>query len=128
MINSKLKSELKLRRYTIKEFAEKVNISYTYANEIINGKKPINQIDLLRKISDFLGVPITYWFDDETKSVSIGSHNVVNGNNNKIEVQLNAEIERLKTEIEMLKVELRLKNELIESLRAHIKSLMRLDK
>lgn len=94
---------------------------------ILEGKRKL-ELEDIEKLANYFGLPITYWFDDDAKSVNIGSHNVVNGNNNKIEVQLNAEIERLKNEIEMLKVELRLKNELIDSLRAHIKSLMKLDK
>lgn len=94
---------------------------------ILDGKRKL-ELEDIEKLAIFFGLPVTYWFDDEVKNVTIASHNHINGNNNKIEVQLTAEIERLKTEIEMLKVELRLKNELIESLRAHIKSLMKLDK
>lgn len=126
MINNKIKNELKKRKVSYKELAQNINMSITGVNDLL--KKNDIKYSTLKKISDYLGLPVTYWFDDEVKNVTIASHNHINGNNNKIEVQLTAEIERLKTEIEMLKVELRLKNELIESQRAHIKSLMKLDK
>ncbi len=125
-IINKIEREIKLQNKTLTELAEYLNITYRGLRRKFNIKKI--EVDELQKISDYLGVPITYWFDEEGKQINIASHNSINGNYNKIEVQLNAEIERLKNEIEMLKVELRLKNELIESLRAHIKSLMKLDK
>jgi transcriptional regulator with XRE-family HTH domain len=123
---SKIEYEIKINNKTITDLAKHLDITYRGLRRKLNLKSL--SIEELEKISDYLGLPVTYWFDDEVKNVTIASHNHINGNNNKIEVQLTAEIERLKTEIEMLKVELRLKNELIESLRAHIKSLMKLDK
>ena len=127
MIYSKIEKEIKIKNKTLTDLAKNLNLTYRGLRRKLNLKSL--SIDELQKISDFLEVPITYWFDDgQGSGVSIASHNHINGNNNKIEVQLNAEIERLKNEVEMLKVELRLKNELIESLRAHIKSLMKLDK
>jgi len=128
MINNKIKEELKKRRITIEELSKVLNFTYSYTHRIVSGKIPLNNLEILRKISDYIGVPITYWFDDSTNnSVVIGSHNQINGNNNKVEVQLKSDIEKLKNEIDNLKIQLRLKDELIELLREQVKTLKKLE-
>ncbi len=127
MINNKIINYLESRKISIRTLAENVGMSYTGFYQLLKMNNDM-KLSVLKKISDYLGVPITYWFEDENKQINIASNNSINGNNNKIEVQLKQDIEKLQSEIEILKVELRLKNELIESLRAHIKSLMKLDK
>lgn len=132
MINKKIKEELKKKRISISELAKFLKFSYPYTNRLLNGKSTINQIDLLLKISDFLNVPITYWFSDNgLSSTQIGSNNQINGNNNKVEIQLKSDNEKLKekiikleNEIDNLKIQLRLKDELIKTKDDFIKTLL----
>lgn len=126
IINEKIIKELKKRRIPFSELSEKLNYSYQGIYKALHSKETI-RFELLLDISKILNLPITYWFDDELKQINIASNNQINGNNNKIEVQLNAlnaEIERLRREIEFLKKEIQLKDELIEILKTHNKTLI----
>ena len=60
---SKIKLELERRRITIKDFCRQIDITEQGLHQMIrNGSM---KIDVLERISEVLGVPVTYWFNDK---------------------------------------------------------------
>jgi|GEM_PF-3401800 transcriptional regulator with XRE-family HTH domain len=122
---NKLEEEIKLNKISITKLAEKLNITYRALRRKLNLK--ILSVAELEIISKELNKPITYWFDD-VGYISLGSHNHINGNNNKVEIQLKSDVEKLQNEIDNLKIQIKLKDELIELLREQVKMLKKLEK
>ncbi len=110
-LGEKIKSLAKQKNISPEMLSGAVGIARTTLYNYYNGSNKI-EIDVLDKMSDYLGVHITYWFDD-MEAPPIGSHpnidqTITNNLKHKVELQ--------QQEIEGLKREMKMKDKIIELL------------
>jgi transcriptional regulator with XRE-family HTH domain len=65
---SRIKSELERRDLTIKKFCREVDITEQGLHQMIRNESM--KIEVLERISVALGVPVAYWFDDDTEEAT----------------------------------------------------------
>jgi transcriptional regulator with XRE-family HTH domain len=127
MIQSKLNKLLQIKNILQKELCENVGITPNGLRHALNQND--FKISTLQKISDYLSVPITYWFESDgnnnfflENTGNIFSNNTVKeksvhyGNNNVQIENLLKENERLKQKCSYLEQQLHDKNEIIKLL------------
>lgn len=125
MITNKINELRVKRKNTEKEIAESIGMSVTGYRQAL--EKNDFKLSTLYKISEFLQVPITYWFEPEEKNNvyldnqgSIINQSDVRGNvsvGSQSIQDMQHKIELLTQEIDGLKEQLATKNELIEVLK-----------
>ncbi len=114
---------LKNKSITQINLSNGINVSKTTINNWLNYRSKIDAVSL-KKISDFLNVPVSYFFDespapvDNNQNTNTTISQVTNGNGNspKVIIQAN-EIKSLKREIELLQDQLKEKDEIIRLLK-----------
>lgn len=129
MINfrDKLKYVLALRKISAEELAQQIgmtrqNLNYIYKRGSIDTK-------WLERMSEILQVPMIYWFEEEDlkatdKNIMIGN-NLVNGNHNNIQSNLNDcknELEQANKKIKSLEEALEIKTMMINDLKEMLKN------
>lgn len=65
---NKIKRELERREITIKDFCRKVDITEQGLHQMIRNSSM--KIDILERISEGLGVPVSFWFDEQTQETA----------------------------------------------------------
>jgi transcriptional regulator with XRE-family HTH domain len=71
---SKLKEEIKLKKFTIEDVASKIGMTRTGLQ--LAFKEDTLKIVTLEKISDLLNLPVYYWFVDENNFTDSNTHRV----------------------------------------------------
>ncbi|MDR1225817.1 MAG: helix-turn-helix transcriptional regulator [Prevotellaceae bacterium] len=62
---SKIRLEIEKQKMTVKNFCQKVGISEQGFSKMLDNQSI--KIEILEKMSDVLGVPISYWFEENTE-------------------------------------------------------------
>ena len=66
---SRIKSELDNKNISIRELCYKIDVTEQGLHQMIRNKSM--KIDVLERISDVLGLPVTYWFEDQVSASKI---------------------------------------------------------
>ncbi len=120
---SRLKKLIEKKRITQKEIAKYIGLSENAFSTAL--KKGDFKISMLEKICEYINVPVSYFFEEESgtspnKQITNGNGNVqMNGVNNG-SIKLNNakhEIDKLKAELSGCREQLKLKDEIIELLK-----------
>lgn len=71
MLGDRLKLLRKQQKLTQKELAKKLKLSPTYISDIENGRIKMASNETLKKFSDYFGLPISYFIEDEGNPVPL---------------------------------------------------------
>lgn len=70
----KIKIELERRKITIKDFCRKVDITEQGFHQMLRNESM--RIDVLERMSQVLGVPISFWFNDNEINLGIQTKHI----------------------------------------------------
>ncbi len=114
LIFSEIEDLRKKRKLSIQELSEMIGMTKTGLHNLI--KNEDTKLSTLKKISEALGVPMSYWFSEQGGNVNGNSVQVANGHFNRQSITAK-EADYLREKIKDLERIIKEKDEIIQLLK-----------